>query len=53
MLSSTKVPCATKVWFDADNFWLLLDDGRRLGTPLAYSPRLAHATRDELLQVDT
>ncbi len=52
MLSLTKVPCATKVWFDADNLWILLEDGRQLGIPLAYSPRLASAIRDELLQVE-
>jgi hypothetical protein len=34
---------AKKVTFDADNMWVELIDGRQLGVPLAYFPRLAGA----------
>ena len=32
-----------KVWFDEDNLWVLLSDGRTIGAPLAWFPRLLHA----------
>ncbi|MDD2892510.1 MAG: DUF2442 domain-containing protein [Halothiobacillaceae bacterium] len=35
---------ASKVFFDAGMMWLELLDGRRLGVPLAYFPRLLHAS---------
>lgn len=35
---------ATDVSFDSDNMWVELADGRKLGVPLAYFPRLLHAT---------
>lgn len=35
---------AASVSFDADNMWVKLTDGRQLGVPLAYFPRLAKAT---------
>lgn len=35
---------AIKVWFDQDNIWLLLSDGRQMSVPLAYFPRLLNAT---------
>lgn len=41
MSSSVK---ATKVWFDADSLWLDLSDGRALSVPLAWFPRLLHAS---------
>jgi hypothetical protein len=37
-------PTAESVSFDADNIWVVLADGRKLGVPLAYFPRLLHAT---------
>ncbi len=37
-------PLATRVTFDADTMWVDLADGRRLGVPLAYFPRLLRAT---------
>jgi hypothetical protein len=37
-------PRAESVSFDIDNMWVALVDGRRLGIPLAYFPRLLHAT---------
>jgi len=38
-------PHARKISFDADNMWVELTDGRQLGVPLAYFPRLLRATR--------
>jgi hypothetical protein len=37
-------PIATKVTFDRDSMWVMLADGRILGVPLAYFPRLLTAT---------
>ena len=37
-------PLALRLEFDADTMWLELADGRRLGVPLAYFPRLLRAT---------
>ena len=34
---------AAAVSFDANNMWVELTDGRQLGVPLAYFPRLAKA----------
>jgi len=36
-------PRAKRVWFDEENLWLELEDGRQMGVPLAYFPRLAQA----------
>ena len=38
---------AESVWFDQDNLWVKLTDGRQLAVPLAYFPRLLHATPDQ------
>jgi len=37
-------PRATQLRFDADTMWVDLADGRQLGVPLAYFPRLLRAT---------
>ena len=39
---------AQKVWFDADNLWLLLLDGRQLSLPLVFFPTLLNASEEEL-----
>jgi hypothetical protein len=44
MSTSAAEPLATRVTFDADTVWVDLADGRRLGVPLAYFPRLLRAT---------
>ncbi len=44
MSTSAVEPLATRVTFDADTLWVDLADGRRLGVPLAYFPRLLRAT---------
>ena len=38
---------AKKVRFDTENMWVELADGRQLGVPLAYFPRLLNATVDQ------
>ena len=37
-------PEPVEVRFDEDSFWVDLEDGRTLGIPLAWFPRLLHAT---------
>jgi len=46
------VPEPLAVRFDADRFWVNLDDGRTLGVPLAWFPRLLHATPEQRAQVE-
>jgi len=41
-------PLAKKATFDSTNMWVELTDGRKLGVPLAYFPRLLHAARKQL-----
>ena len=40
---------AREVRFDEDSMWVTLDDGRVLGVPLAWFPRLFHATPEQRL----
>jgi hypothetical protein len=37
-------PEPMSVRFDEDSFWVELEDGRTIGVPLAWFPRLLHAT---------
>ena len=39
---------AESVRFDKDNMWVELSDGRTLGIPLAWFPRLLHASINQL-----
>ena len=43
---------ASKVWFDENNLWVLLHDGRQMATPLAYFPRLLNATVEQRQQFE-
>ena len=43
---------ATKVEFDEDTMWVDLTDGRTLGVPLAWFPRLLQATPAQREQVE-
>ena len=45
MASSDNSPRANRVWFDTDNIWVELTDGRQIGVPLAYFPRLLAASQ--------
>jgi hypothetical protein len=38
---------ARKITFDFDTMWIELADGRKLGVPLAYFPRLLEATPEQ------
>lgn len=38
---------ASKVFFDDDNLWLLLKDGRQISVPLVYFPKLLNAHPEE------
>jgi hypothetical protein len=40
------------VRFDPDSFWVDLEDGRTIGVPLAWFPRLLHATAEQRQQVE-
>lgn len=42
---------ATAVRFDEDAMWVELDDGRTLGIPLAWFPRLRHGTPAQRAEV--
>src|SRR5438552_8969470 len=37
-------PLAKKVTFDTNDMWVELADGRKIGVPLAYFPRLKNAS---------
>ena len=39
---------AKAVRFDSSTMWIDLEDGRQLGVPLAYFPRLLNATPEQL-----
>ena len=41
----------TAVHFATDSLWVELSDGRTLGVPLAWFPRLLHATAEQRAQV--
>ena len=47
MITLTSDAPAKNVWFDSDNLWVGLTDGRQLSIPLAYFPRLLHATPEQ------
>ena len=38
---------AKSVWFDDNSMWVELVDGRTLGIPLAWFPRLLHAMPEQ------
>ena len=40
---------AQDVWFDEDNIWVLLADGRQISVPLAYFPKLLSSPKSELM----
>ncbi|HEX5233755.1 MAG TPA: DUF2442 domain-containing protein [Silvibacterium sp.] len=42
---------ATQVRFDDDSMWVSLSDGRIMGIPLAWFPRLLHSTPEQREQV--
>ena len=48
-MSSSAKPTAVR--FDPDSMWVDLSDGRIVGVPLAWFPRLLHATAQQREQV--
>jgi len=48
MNTLTFKPLAARLSFDTDNMWVKLRDGRQLGVPLAYFPRLLGAEKKQL-----
>ena len=44
-------PIAKDVRFEDDTMWVSLADGRQLGVPLAYFPRLFQATPSQRISV--
>ena len=38
---------ATKIWFDTEDMWVALSDGRQLSIPLVYFPRLRNASPEQ------
>ena len=44
-------PRASSVRFDQDSMWVELTDGRTLGVPLAWFPRLLHGSPEQREQV--
>ena len=49
MNTSVNRPRARSLRFDEDTMWVDLADGRILGVPLAYFPRLLKATAEQRL----
>jgi Protein of unknown function (DUF2442) len=43
---------AKSVRFDADSMWVDLSDGRVIAVPIAWFPRLMHASAEQLAQVE-
>lgn len=41
-----------KIWLDEDNLWVILSDGRTIGAPLAWFPRLLKANKSDLLDYE-
>ncbi|MCM1431238.1 MAG: DUF2442 domain-containing protein [Muribaculaceae bacterium] len=48
MSSSMENSRALRVWFDDDNMWISLEDGRVLAVPKMWFPKLAEAADEEL-----
>jgi hypothetical protein len=53
MTTSVADPVAVRAWSDAEKLWVELADGRVLGVPLGFFPRLMHATPSERDQFET
>lgn len=48
MITSTEtIPKAQHVWFTEDMLYVRLEDGREIGVPLAWFPKLVKATPEE------
>lgn len=52
MNSSIDAARASKVWFDEDNMWVALMDGRTLSVPRIWFPKLSDAAPEELAKYE-
>lgn len=52
MSTSVADTTAVRAWCDDDKLWVALKDGRVLGVPLGFFPRLTHATPAERREVE-
>ena len=43
---------ALDIWFDSDNMWVAIADGRQLSIPLSFFPRLLSATQEQRLNFE-
>ncbi len=48
ILTDNKSARATKVWFEKNMLFVMLEDGREIGTPLEWFPKLKSAAKNEL-----
>ena len=51
-LDGATSPEPLAVRFDSDSFWVDLEDGRTLGVPLVWFPRLLHGTPEQRAKVE-
>jgi hypothetical protein len=42
------IPLASKVWFNDDMLFVLLTDGREIGVPILWFPKLRKASSEQL-----
>lgn len=47
MITLTFEAHATNIWFDNENMWVALTDGRQISIPFLYFPRLLNATSEQ------
>jgi hypothetical protein len=52
MSTLTYEASALDIWFDTDNMWVSLSDGRQLSVPLTFFPRLLNASSEERKQFE-
>lgn len=48
LTNRTSPVSASKIWFTKDMLYVQLHDGREIGVPLLWFPRLRKATKEEL-----
>jgi hypothetical protein len=46
-ISIELIPKAVDIWFTVDMFYVRVDDGREVGTPLEWFPKLRNASDEE------
>jgi len=51
MSTSIRDASAVECWFDDENLWIRLKDGRQLSVPLVFYPRLYYASPEQRAQV--